>query len=199
MPYNGGLTIQNGVIWSYVYTDQTYDYTYYPMLMKSPLPSEFISPQQNYCVSKIDETTNAINNTNDYLQDDTDPSISDNDFMTMFNSIAINDPLSYLLTLPVQLINKIVSLSDTCTAINLGTLYGTMLTLPCINIENIVGSTVWNIIDVIFSVSLLVVILKNLYDTFSNLLTMGAQKEAKEKFSMPTPMDFLSMILGGDR
>ena len=116
-----------------------------------------------------------------------------------FNSIGVSDPLSYLLTLPTQLINKIVSLSDTCTSINLGTLYGTMLTLPCINIENIVGTSVWNIIDVIFSVSLLVVIFKNLYDTFSNLITMGAQKEAKEKFSMPTPMDFLSMILGGDR
>lgn len=151
------------------------------------------------CKSKLDDTNSALNETNNFLQDDSDPSIDDNDFLNMFNSIGINDPLSYLLTLPVQLINKIVSLSDSCTPINLGTLYGTMITLPCINLENILGTSVWNIIDVIFSVSLLVVILKNLYDTFSNLLTMGAEKEAKEKFSMPTPMDFLSMILGGDR
>lgn len=149
--------------------------------------------------SKLDDTTNAINETNEYLKDDTDPNIQDNDFLSMFNSVGVNDPLSYLLTLPTQLINKLVSLSDTCSSINLGTLYGVMITLPCINLENILGSSVWNIIDVIFSVSLLVVILKNLYDTFSNLLTMGAEKEAKEKFSMPTPMDFLSMILGGDR
>lgn len=144
------------------------------------------------CTSKLDET-------NDYLMDNTDPNIQDNDFLNTFNSVGFSDPLNYLLTLPTQLINKIVSLSNSCSPIELGTLYGTMLTMPCINIENYVGSSVWNIIDVIFSVSLLVVILKNLYDTFSNLLTMGAEKEAKEKFSMPTPMDFLSMILGGDR
>lgn len=149
--------------------------------------------------SKLDDTTNAINQQNQYLMDNSNPNISDNDFLNTFNSVGINDPLSYLLTLPTQLINKIVSLSDTCSTINLGTLYGVMISFPCINLENILGSSVWNIIDVIFSVSLLVVILKNLYDTFSNLLTMGAEKEAKEKFSMPTPMDFLSMILGGDR
>lgn len=140
-----------------------------------------------------------LNEIKDYLQDDSNPNIQDNDFLSMFNSVGVTDPLSYLLTLPTQLINKIVSLSNTCSSINLGTLYGVMISLPCINLENILGSSVWNIIDVIFSVSLLVVILKNLYDTFSNLLTMGAEKEAKEKFSMPTPMDFLSMILGGDR
>lgn len=151
------------------------------------------------CSSKLDETTDAINRQTDYLMDDSNPNIGDNDFLTMFNSIGVNDPLAYLLTLPTQLINKIVSLSDTCSPINLGTLYGVSLTMPCINIENIIGTSLWNIIDVIFSVSLLVVIFKNLYDTFSNLLTMGAEKEAKEKFSMPTPMDFLSMILGGDR
>lgn len=150
-----------------------------------------------YC--KYGSKVNKLDQTNQYLMDDSDPNISDNDFMTMFNSLNINDPLNYLLTLPTQLINKMVSLSGSCSPIELGSLYGTMITLPCINLENIIGSSVWNIIDVIFSVSLLVVIFKNLYDTFSNLLTMGAQKEAKEKFSMPTPMDFLSMILGGDR
>lgn len=158
-----------------------------------------LSLNSQTCSSKIDETTNAINQQNDYLMDNSNPNLSDNDFLNTFNSVGFNDPLSYLLTLPTQLINKILSLSDNCSTINLGTLYGVMISLPCINLENILGSSVWNIIDVIFSVSLLVVIFKNLYDTFCNLLTMGAQKEAKEKFSMPTPMDFLSMILGGDR
>lgn len=168
------------------------------MLVKGSV-STFIPFGSPVCSNKLDQTTDAINQQNDYLMDNSDPNISDNDFLNTFNSVGVNDPLSYLLTLPTQLINKIVSLSDTCSTINLGTLYGVMISLPCINLENILGSSVWNIIDVIFSVSLLVVIFKNFYDTFSNLLTMGAEKEAKEKFSMPTPMDFLSMILGGDR
>ena len=65
--------------------------------------------------------------------------------------------------------------------------------------QNILGSSVWSTIDVLMSIGLLVVIIKNLYETFSNLLTMGGEKEAREKFDMPTPMEFLSMILGGDR
>ena len=168
------------------------------MLVKGTV-STFISYGSPLCSNKLDETTNAINQQNEYLMDDSDPNISDNDFLSTFNSIGLNDPLSYLLTLPTQLINKLVSNSDTCSPINLGSLYGVNITLPCIDLESILGNSVWSIIDIIFSVSLMAVIFKNLYDTFSNLLTMGAEKEAKEKFSMPTPMDFLSMILGGDR
>lgn len=149
--------------------------------------------------SKLDETNNAINDTNSYLQDNSNPNISDNEFLSVFNSIGFTDPLQHLLQLPVQFINALVSQSNTCQTINLGTLWGVSLTLPCINLENIIGSTVWGIIDTLMSIGLLVVIVKNLYQTFANLMTMGGEKEAREKFSMPTPMEFLSMILGGDR
>lgn len=199
LPVNGGFTISNGIIWSYVDSGVSYDYTYYPMLTKSPLPSQFIPPQQQVCTSKIDDTTNAINETNNYLQDNSDPYIADNDFLSMFNSIGFNDPLQHLLQLPVQFINALVSQSNTCQAVNLGTLWGVSLSLPCINLQNIIGSGVWSTIDVLMSIGLLVVIIKNLYETFSNLLTMGGEKEARDKFDMPTPMEFLSMILGGDR
>lgn len=162
------------------------------------------SSRTAYCefgsyLSKLDDTTNAINETNQYLKDNSDPYISDNDFLTMFNSIGFNDPLQNLLQLPVQFINALVSQSNTCQAVNLGTLWGVSLTLPCINLQNLLGSTVWTTIDVLMSIGLLVVIIKNLYQTFANLLTMGGEKEAREKFNMPTPMEFLSMILGGDR
>ena len=150
------------------------------------------------CKNGNQSISDSINNTNDYLQDDSDPIISDSALNDVFGRVHFSDPLSYLLTLPTQLINKIVSMSDTCSPIDLGTLYGVHLTLPCINLENYLGSDLWNILDVILSVGLLSVIFKNFYDTISNLLTLGGQKEAKEKFSMPTPMDFLAMILGGD-
>lgn len=153
----------------------------------------------NWEKDAIDNQTNAINETNEYLKDDTNPSISDSALNDVFGRVHFNDPLSYLLTLPTQLINQIVSMSDTCSSIDLGTLYGVHLILPCINLENHLGSDLWNTLDIILSVGLLSVILKNFYDTISNLLTLGGEKEAKEKFSMPTPMDFLAMILGGDR
>ena len=140
-----------------------------------------------------------INETNSYLKDDSDPNIEDNEFTNLFNSVGFNDPLSYLLQLPVQFINQLVSQSNACQTISLGTLWGVSLSLPCIDIGSIIGQQVWDIIDVLFSVGLLVVIFKNLYQTFANLMTMGGEKEAREKFSMPTPMEFLSLILGGDR
>ena len=148
--------------------------------------------KQLNCKNKLDVT-------NDYLQDDSDPNIADSEFTNLFNTVGFNDPLSYLLQLPVQFINQLVSQSNTCQTISLGTLWGVSLSLPCIDIGSIIGQQVWDIIDVLFSVGLLVVIFKNLYQTFANLMTMGGEKEAREKFSMPTPMEFLSIILGGDR
>lgn len=163
--------------------------------------SEFNRPYCAYgsTISKLDDTNNAISDTNSYLKDNSNPNISDNEFLSVFNSIGFTDPLQHLLQLPVQFINALVSQSNTCQTINLGTLWGVSLTLPCINLENIIGSNVWGIIDILMSIGLLVVIVKNLYQTFANLMTMGGEKEAREKFSMPTPMEFLSMILGGDR
>lgn len=146
-----------------------------------------------------DGCSNRTDEINSYLKDNSDPNISDNEFLSVFNNIGFTDPLQHLLQLPVQFINALVSQSNTCQTINLGTLWGVSLTLPCINLENIIGSNVWGIIDILMSIGLLVVIIKNLYQTFANLMTMGGEKEAREKFSMPTPMEFLSMILGGDK
>lgn len=148
------------------------------------------------CNNWEQEQQNAMN---DYLMDDSNPNISNNEFTSLFDSVGFNDPLSYLLQLPVQFINQLVSQSNTCQTINLGALWGVSLSLPCIDVGSIIGQSVWDIIDVLFSVGLLVVIFKNLYQTFANLMTLGGEKEAREKFSMPTPMEFLSMILGGDR
>lgn len=156
-------------------------------------------PRITYCSNGNQAISDSINETNDYLKDNSDPYIADNDFLSMFNSIGFNDPLQHLLQLPIQFINVLVSQSNTCQTVNLGTLWGVSLSLPCINLQSIIGSGVWSTIDVLMSIGLLVVIIKNLYETFLNLLTMGGEKEAREKFDMPTPMEFLSMILGGDR
>ena len=151
------------------------------------------------CTDGNQAINDSINDTNNYLKDDSDPNIADSEFTNLFNTVGFTDPLSYLLQLPVQFINQLVSQSNVCQTISLGTLWGVSISLPCINIGSIIGEQVWDTIDVLFSVGLLVVIFKNLYQTFANLMTMGGEKEAREKFSMPTPMEFLSLILGGDR
>lgn len=196
--FNATFTATTTTTYFRLYASKTSPNTtaYYKIMVSPTTPT--------YCeygttISKLDDTNNAINDTNSYLKDNSNPNISDNEFLSVFNSIGFNDPLQHLLQLPVQFINALVSQSNTCQTINLGTLWGVSLTLPCINLENIIGSNVWGVIDILMSIGLLVVIVKNLYQTFANLMTMGGEKEAREKFSMPTPMEFLSMILGGDR
>lgn len=158
----------------------------------TPDPTTQISVNSGNCLTTADDTNN-------YLKDNSDPNIDNNEITSVFSNVGYSDPLNYLLQLPTMLINKLVSLSDSCQSINFGTLLGSPIIFPCINLENILGSSVWNTIDVICTVGLLVVIFKNLYQTFANLMTMGGEKEAREKFNMPTPMEFLSYILGGDR
>lgn len=145
---------------------------------------------------KLDDINDNISDINDYLQDDTYPQVDTDAISDVMGSISYTDPLGYLLSLPVRLINTIVANSDSCSTIDLGTLYGVHIYLPCIDLENILGSSVWNTIDVIGTISILVVILKKFYNTITNLLTLGAQEEAREKFELPTPMDFMAWVLG---
>lgn len=163
---------------------------------------------QPYCAygsssSKLDTTNSIAQDTNNYLKDDSDPNISNNEFTDLFNSVAITNPLDSLLQLPVQFVNAIVNQSNSCQVVNLGTLLGVPISLPCIDIGSILGSSVWDTIDILSSIGLIVLILKQLYESVTNALTLGGYMEAKKGgLGYMTPLDFLCEILtgfGGDR
>lgn len=117
-------------------------------------------PQFNICrngnqaiAEATNNNTNAINNVNDTLNND-DP-VSDSDITSIFDDLQEDSstPVSDLLLMPLTLINAyITGFSDTCQEINLGRLYGTYLIIPCINIENHLGSELWGLIDVLFTI-----------------------------------------------
>lgn len=74
------------------------------------------------------------------------------DSSTDFESPSIDTdtgPISGLLTMPITLAQSIINNSSSCTAFSLGELLGTNLSMPCIDLESILGSTLYNIIDVI--------------------------------------------------
>ena len=143
------------------------------------------------CTSKLDET-------NSYLMDDTDPNISDNEFTSLFDSVNVNNPLSSLLQLPVQFVNAIVNQSNSCQVVNLGTLLGVPISLPCIDIGSILGSTVWNTIDVLSSIGLIALLLKQLYESITNALTLGGYMDAKKAgLGYMSPLEFLCSALTG--
>ena len=137
----------------------------------------------------------------DYLQDDSDPTIDDNAVDGVLDDVEYNDPLNYLLVLPlhtIQRINTALS-SSSCSRITFGQLYGSELYLPCIDIKSHIGNNLFNTIDVMMGIGLLAITLKKFYDSISNILTLGKEKEIKDKLDLPTPMEFLALIFGGGR
>lgn len=139
--------------------------------------------------------------TYDYLTDNTNPSVDTNAINSALSSVSYSNPLDYLLTLPTHLLQKIntVLSQNSCSRVSFGQLYGTELYLPCINFSELLGSNIWNTIDLFVGVGLLVMIIKHFYESISNILTLGKEKEVSNKLDLPTPMQFLAGILGGGR
>ena len=167
-----------------------------------PVPTNITGPIcNNWLLESQQLQKDAVDNVNDYLRDDSDPTINNNDISNTFNSVSVSDPLNYLLTLPLHAIQKINSKlgSNSCSPINLGALYGHNLTLPCINIKAKLGDSLFNTIDILMAIGLLSVTLVKFYNSISNVLTLGKEKEIRERLELPTPMEFLGMIFGGAR
>lgn len=118
----------------------------------------------NKIIEKQQENTNAIkdlteqekkNNeeqkkTNDNLTNEDSP-----DTESFFNDLKIDDsnsPVSDLMIMPLTLLNSYVNgFSSSCSPYNLGSLYGHDLVLPCVDIQKYIGSNLWSLIDVIFT------------------------------------------------
>ena len=88
---------------------------------------------------------------NDSITDDT--GVADSDLEDLFSEFQeSNTPISDLLTMPLTLIQAYIDgMSGTCQDISLGRLYGANLVIPCINIQEYIGSNLWSIIDVLIS------------------------------------------------
>lgn len=125
-----------------------------------------------------------------------------NIFSTWWNNFdPISNPLGSVVTLPITLAQKIVSFnSSSCQSINLGNLLGHNLTLTCFTLSSVLpdnASSLINTIDIIMSISLLVVIIKNTYETIANLVSLGGENEVKKQFRLPTPLEFMANLLNG--
>lgn len=103
---------------------------------------------------KIDQTNEELKKTNDNL---TDSSIdTSNKKIEDKSADASKSPISSLLTLPLKILGNInTGLSGTCSPFSLGTMFGTELILPCINLENRLGSWLWGLIDSFFCIFLI--------------------------------------------
>lgn len=125
-----------------------------------------------HCVNGNQAVNDTISDLDKNITDDTGLS---NDEIGGYLDLdyASDTPISDLLLMPLTLINKFIDgFNGSCSDYSLGSLLGTSLVLPCINVEDHVGSNVWSIIDglcsifLIYNIGLLFV---HMYDSITSL------------------------------
>lgn len=130
-----------------------------------------IKSNQNDYKNELNNVNSSIQETNDTLTDDNiDNTNTSSTLKDLSEDLPTNSVISDLLLLPVRLFQNILnSINGSCTSFNLGSLYGSSLTLPCINIENLIGSTLWSVVDILFCGAFILVIRKKFVDIFEGL------------------------------
>lgn len=121
------------------------------------------------------EIANSVKETNDTIKSDDIGSDSDNSSKVneWNSSTASNGTITQLITLPITLYTSILNnINGSCTSFNLGSLYGSNLTMSCIRIQDYVGSTLWGVIDMLFSGFFILIISKKMIKVFNNISSM---------------------------
>ena len=119
-----------------------------------------------------DKLVDATNDLNDTLNDNTVDS-SDSTINELKNKIPTNSVISDLLLLPVRFLQNFVNaLGSSCSSFPLGSLYGTNLFMPCINIQNYLGSGIWTTIDLIMSGFFIYALRKKFIQIYENLTNL---------------------------
>ena len=93
------------------------------------------------------------------------------------NKNTSNSTITNLVTLPIQLLQAYTNgMSGTCSSFNLGNLFGTNITLPCINIGNLIGNSLWTTIDILFSGFMIFAIAKKLIKIFNDFTNLRSNQ-----------------------
>lgn len=122
-------------------------------------------PQFEFCQNGNQSLTDSLTD---------DSGVSDNELQDLFGDLQeSNSPVSDLLTLPITLLQAYLTGFDSaCTTYNLGSLYGTNLTLPCIDIPSYIGNSLWSMIDAlccIYMIYNIAMMFVSVYEAFTSL------------------------------
>ena len=131
-----------------------------------------IIDQNNQIISEQQNTRNAVEDLNDNLTNSDVTGVEDS-FKQFEGFLEDNSTITQLITLPITLYSSILNnVGGSCQPFNLGSLYGENLVLPCVNIGNYLGSTLWGMIDLIISGFAVYFIAKKLIKVFNNFSSM---------------------------
>lgn len=126
----------------------------------------------NQVQEQLSDVEGAVNDVNDTLNDSSVDS-SDNTINNLKNRIPTNSVISNLLLLPVRFLQNFVnSLGSSCSNFSLGSLYGTNLIMPCIDLQSYLGSTIWTFIDLVFSGMFVLAIRKKFIQIYQNITNL---------------------------
>ena len=121
------------------------------------------------------QTTQAVQEQTNTIKDESSP--DNNDVGGVLNNQNMqkesNSPVSDLITMPITLLTNISdNINGSCSAWNLGSLLGHNITFPCINVENILGSNLYHLIDMAICLFLAFNIGKLCVTIYNNLTTL---------------------------
>lgn len=137
------------------------------------IQSNSIYPTFKICQNGNQAISGGLNDINSSINNDNvdDPSSSINSFK---DKIANNGVITQLIGLPVTLFTKVLNnVNGTCSNYNLGSLFGTDLILPCVNIQNYLGTSLWSIIDVLISGLFVYSISRKFIKVFESMSSMN--------------------------
>lgn len=124
---------------------------------------------------RIDENTNAVNENTEAVEDIND-SLNDESIADIGNLqvTTIDDtPISGLLLIPLNFLHAIINGdSGSCVDYTFGSLFGHELKLKCINFENLLGSNLYHIIDILMAFFIIYELGKLIISTFNDITSL---------------------------
>ena len=137
-----------------------------------------ITNQNNTIINQNQQQINQQQQTNDKLDKffDDEP-LSDEVIDEFFDGIGANfttdTPISDLLLMPLTILEAYSNgISSSCSSFNLGSLFGTELIMPCIDLKSILGSSLWSLIDTIISLFMfynIAMLVVSIFDSVTSL------------------------------
>lgn len=95
-------------------------------------------------------------------------------YNSLFNKINYGSGIGTIFYLPLKIVQTVHdSYSDRCDSVNLGSLLGTSLIIPCVDIESIIGSTIYNIIDIIFMGFIALAIIRFVVNVYNRIISLN--------------------------
>lgn len=130
-------------------------------------------------INQINANTQAINDLNDSINADLSPTIP-TDFLDGLDGLfttSDDNVIRQFLFIPINFLVIIYNAanSNSCSAITLGSLYGTNLVMPCIQWDQLIGSTLYSIIDTIMGCCILFGIIRFLRKYINLLFTVNSR------------------------